>query len=209
VVLKKVNPDALLSGFSNLVAGLSLISIILILFYESINDIKYRRISKHGIVGLYILVPLYLYTSGIDLSASTFTFLFTLGIFLGVWLISFGQFGIGDSLVLGALGWFMADFANLQNFLFILALICIPWGAYWIVHYVQKNGYRALMSKIRNTLPVEKLKPGMVLSDDKFMHGLDEKDINNLQIKGILHVDVKQPLPFIPAIFLAFILTLI
>jgi prepilin signal peptidase PulO-like enzyme (type II secretory pathway) len=204
-----MNPEALFSGFNHLISGLSLIIIILVLFYESINDIKYRRISKFGVICLYVMVPIYLFSTGIPLTEASFTFLFTLGIFLGVWALSFGQFGIGDSLVIGALGWMFGNFADVQNFLFILALICIPWGVYWIVHYVKKNGYRDIMKKIRSKIPIEKVKPGMVLANDNFMHGLDEEEIQKMKLKGILEVKVKQPLPFIPAVFLAFILTLI
>jgi hypothetical protein len=65
------------------------------------------------------------------------------------------------------------------------------------------------MKKIKAKLPIDKVKPGMVLAEDGFMHGLTEKDIDDMKLKGETELIVKAPLPFIPVIFLAFIFTLI
>jgi prepilin signal peptidase PulO-like enzyme (type II secretory pathway) len=203
-----MNAETFFSSFGNFVIAFSLILILIVLFYESINDVKYRRISKGGVVVLYILTPIYVFASGIDLMTASFTFLFTLGVFLVIWLVSFGRFGIGDSLVLGAVGWFLGDFTTLQNFLFILAIFAIPWSAYWMYYYMSK-GYKDLLFKFTNKIKIDKVISGMVLANDKFMHGLDENDIEKLKANGKTEVTVKQPLPFIPIIFFALVVSLI
>lgn len=198
-----------LSEFSTLVYVLALFGVILILFYESINDIKYRRIGKKSVILLYVFCPLALFLSENNLTEASFVFMFSLFIFIAVWIFSFGQFGIGDSLTIASVTMILGTFTAFQNFLLILALISIPWSAYWIVKYFGKKGYKGQIFRNIMILSPDQLKPGMVLKEDNFMNGLNEKDIEKIKDSGIEKIEVKQPLPFIPVVFLAFILVLI
>jgi prepilin signal peptidase PulO-like enzyme (type II secretory pathway) len=139
---------------------------------------------------------------------STYVFLFAFILFLGLAVFSKGQFGFGDALVLGALGWYYHTFTAFQTFLFTLAIVGIPWAIYWTWHYGKKQGYSNLIRAFRKTISIDDAQPGMVLAKDRFMNGLTQKDIDKMKQAGSITIDVKQPFPFIPVIFIAFLITL-
>lgn len=65
------------------------------------------------------------------------------------------------------------------------------------------------MKGFKQTLPIDELRPGMVLATDNFMHGLTINDIEKLRHEGYITITVKNPMPFIPCIFIAFLIVLI
>lgn len=176
--------------------------VIVALYLASAEDIKYRRISKKTIVYLYLLAPAYLYVSGADFMVASLCFMFTGVVFAGMWFISRGGFGIGDVLVITAIAWMTADFGILKIFLLSMAVMSIPWALFWIWK-THKNGYKGILHGFKKTLPIDELRPGMVLDSDNFMTGLDQKDIEDLKRSGRVYVAVKLPMPYIPVIFFA------
>jgi hypothetical protein len=127
---------------------------------------------------------------------------------MGIAVFSFGRFGIGDAMVLGALGWFYHDFTSLQHFLFIMAGICIPWAVFCILYYGRHQGFLNAIKGFKRNINIDEAQPGMVLASDNFMHGLTREDIDGMKHAGFVRIDVKQPFPFIPVIFIAFVVSL-
>lgn len=180
--------------------------IAIILLYASYEDMKNRTIRAFWVVALYLMVSFYSVLSNEIGTQTTYVFLFTFIIFMLIATISMGQFGYGDALVLGALGWYYHDFETLRLFFFIVGAVCIPWAVYWSIIYKRK-GLNLLGCK--TMLPIDDVQPGMVLASDNFMQGLTTKDIDKLRAQGQVTVSVKQPFPFIPVIFTAFIITIV
>lgn len=185
----------------SIVSIILVLVILLVLALASWHDLKYRTIEKKSVIYLYILIPIYLFVSGKDMTVASFCFLFTLIVFTCLWAISMKQFGGGDVLVISSLGWMIADFNILRAFLLTMGVMSIPWGIFWWLYYNHKEGYTGLMYSLKKTLPISNIKPGMVLARDGFMHGLNEEDIARLKKEGYEMVDVKQPFPFIPVVF--------
>lgn len=186
-----------------------LILIFVVLVLASWQDIKHRTIEAKSVIYLYVLVPLYLIISGKDMTVASFCFMFTLVVFLCLWAISMKQFGIGDVIVIAALGWMLADFDILYAFLITMGVMSIPWGILWWFYYNRKNGYRDVIRSIKKPLPINDVRPGMVLSNDGFMHGLTQKKIDKMKDDGYVMVDVKQPFPFIPVVFVSCFVSLV
>ena len=180
----------------------------LILFYASIEDLRNRTIRSIWVVALYIIVSALTISTGNMSTQSTFVFLFTFILFMGIAVFSFGRFGIGDAMVLGALGWFYHDFISLQQFLFAIASVCIPWAVFCILYYGRHQGFINAIKGFKKNIPIENVRPGMVLASDNFMHGLTQQDIDQLKHAGHVTIQIKNPMPFIPCIFFAFLLTL-
>lgn len=180
-----------------------------ILFYASIEDLRNRTIRSIWVVALYIIVSALSLITGNISTQSTFVFLFTFILFMGIAVFSFGRFGIGDAMVLGALGWFYHDFASLQQFLFVMAGVCIPWAVFCILYYGRHQGFLNAIKGFKKNISINDVRPGMVLASDNFMHGLTQQDIDQLKHAGHITINVKQPFPFIPVIFIAFMITIL
>lgn len=180
----------------------------LVLTHASIEDLRRRDIGSVHVVLLYILVCFFVALTGALGTQTTYVFLFAFILFMGISVFSRGQFGIGDSLVIGALALYFHTFHNFQNFLFAIAIISIPWAVYWMIRYRKDNTFDGVLHGFRKTLPIDKIKPGMVLATDNFMHGLTINDIDKLRHEGYVNLTVKQPFPFIPVLLVGFIIML-
>lgn len=139
--------------------------------------------------------------------ASTYVFLLSLIFFCALALFSRGHFGIGDALVLGAVAWMFGSFLVFQVFLFAMAFISIPWAVFWMIRFRKDNTLRSIVTGMKQTIPIGRVRPGMVLASDNFMHGLTDKDIERMRNDGADSVCVKLPFPFIPVIFFAYLVT--
>lgn len=184
-----------------IVSTIVLIIILVVLFLASVEDLKYRRINKWTVVFLYVLVPVYLYSRNIDMLTASFCFMFTLAVFAGLWFISFGSFGMGDVLVISALGWMVADFSILYVFLLTMGVLSIPWGLFWAIKYKQDPRYSGVWHGFKKIIQTKNLLPGMVKAEDNFMQGLDGEQIEKIQKSGVTTMRVKQPMPYIPVVF--------
>lgn len=184
--------------------------IAIVLFYASFEDLRYRTISKWKVVYVYLFSICYMIVSFNFTFSSSVLFLFSLGVFVCISLVSRGGFGMGDALVLGAVGWVMGDFFVFQRFLYFLGVISLFWGMTWFVWIYYNSEDKNVLKTFRQIqrIHVSKLRAGMVLAGDNFMHGLTGEDIEKLRKKGGF-VDVKQPIPFIPVIFLSFLLCIV
>jgi len=179
------------------------------LFHASLEDIRRRDIGSIHVVVLYILACFYIVITGNLGLHTTYVFLFAFILFMVISICSRGQFGIGDSLVIGALALYFHSFLAFQNFLYALGIISIPWGIYWIIRYRQNNSLAGVIHGFKRTIPIEQVRMGDVLFSDNFMHGLEQKDIDRLRHEGQVTVTVKSPFPFVPCLFFAFLLTLL
>jgi Flp pilus assembly protein protease CpaA len=179
-----------------------------VLFHASIQDIHRRDIGSMHVIVLYILIAFYSIITGNMGIQTTYVFLFAFILFIGISVLSFGHFGIGDSLVIGALAWYLGSFSNLQSFLYAIGIIAVPWAMYWFIRYHKDNSLRGIVSGFKRILPIDKVRVGDVLYGDNFMHGLQTKDIEKLRQDGYVTITVKSPMPFIPVIFTAFVLIL-
>jgi len=103
------------------------------LLWASLHDLKSRTIPKLSVIVIYGLVMGYLIFAEKDLTEASICFMFTFITFLCLWAISFGNFGLGDVLILAALGWMVADIGLLKAFLIVLGVLTIPYGlfCYW------------------------------------------------------------------------------
>jgi hypothetical protein len=89
--------------------------------------------------------------------------------------------------------------------MFLLGGISIPWAVGWYIYYKTKHKLNFL-TKTTIDLPIEDVIPGMVLKNDHFMKGLKQNEIDALKHQGFVSLSVKNPLPFIPVIFIAMLL---
>jgi hypothetical protein len=189
-------------------ASIMTILIGIILFYASVEDLRNRTIRAIWVIALYIIMSMRSVVSQSLSMESTYVFLFGFILFMLLALISRGQFGYGDALVLGSLAWFYHTFNDFQMFLFVLAIVGIPWAVYWSWYYGKKEGYKNIINAFKKTISINEVRVGMVLAKDRFMNGLTGHDIENLRAEGHMTLDVKQPFPFIPVVFIAFMITL-
>ena len=182
------------------------IALLLVLFFSSKEDIRYHRISKKYVILCFIIVLTYNNIIGGTIEA-TISFIFTLGLFSAFTFLSRGGFGFGDSLILGAIGWFIGNLRYLQYYFIVLGFCMLLLSAYFIIKNHKQNGKGLKNFFIKTTLVnINELKPGMILADDYFMKGVTEKEIDELKKKNITTVMVKQAYPFIPVIFLSFLI---
>lgn len=180
----------------------------LVLFYASVEDLRNRTIRNKWVITLYILVSIFTIVTGGISTQSTFVFLLTFILFMGVAVFSFGRFGIGDAMVLGALGWFYHDWASLQHFFFAMGSVMIPWTVFCVLYYGRHQGFLNAIKGFKRHITIDEARPGMVLASDNFMHGLTQTQIEDMRHAGYLTLDVKCPYPFIPVIFIAFMVTM-
>lgn len=181
----------------------------LVLTHASIEDLRRRDIGSVHVVLLYILVCFFVALTGALGTQTTYVFLFAFILFMGISVFSRGQFGIGDSLVIGALALYFHTFHNFQNFLFAIAIISIPWAVYWMIRYRKDNTFDGVLHGFKQMIPIDKVKVGDVLASDNFMHGLVQSQIDKFRHDGFITLEIKKPLPFIPCILFAFLLTLL
>ena len=197
-------------------AQITLTGIILfILAWSSKEDLKYNTISKKSVMLILIFTLFYTLvrpTYGIE---RTISFVIAFSLFGGVTFISRGQFGFGDSIILASLALYIGKVHELGFFFIILAFVSLAWGAWCILHTQYKNKDKTVKQRLRDSfhvidiVPIDKVVPGMIRSDDYFMTGLTKDDIIKFKKKGIISLKIKYAYPFIPCIFIAFILYLI
>ena len=136
--------------------------------------------------------------------------LLMLGVFGSITLISRGGFGFGDTLILTTLGWYIGSMMYLKEYLILLTVIMIGWGISQVLLLRlllrKKTKHKTSLLKNKETLPIDKITPGMILADDYFMRGLTEKEIKKLKTQGIKELTVKHAYPFIPVIFISFLI---
>jgi uncharacterized membrane protein len=202
---------AFLSTFSIqlLISIIFTILIGIILFYASYEDILDRTIRAVWVVILYILVSIQAVATNQLSMQSTYVFIFALTFFLLMAILSRGQFGIGDALVIGAMGWFFHSFYTFQTFLFVIGAVGIPWAFYWSWYYKKKYKYKSIFTSFKKTIDIDEAQPGMVLAKDNFMNGITRDEIETMKKNGEKTIAVKQPFPFIPVIFIGFIVTVL
>jgi Flp pilus assembly protein protease CpaA len=181
--------------------------LIVTLFFSSREDWKYHRISKKYVLIVLLTVMVYNNVAGSTIEA-TVCFLLTLGIFSAITFASRGGFGFGDTMILGALGWFIGNLKHLQYYFLILVFYMLLLGGYFVtINYKQNHKGWKLFFNNKIFVPVEKLKPGMILCDDYFMKGLTENEIKEWQRKSNGDtLCIKQAYPFIPVIFVSFLI---
>ena len=185
------------------------ILIIIPLYYASKEDLKYNRIDKKYVIMIFLIVMAYTMLSTEYAVERTFSFLITLGIFSAMTFFSRGAFGFGDTLILGALGWYIGSLIFLRDFYMILVFTMLVWGAYQIIKNRKNISGLKQHLKTIHVLPIDKVLPGMILASDYFMTGLTEKDIMELKKDGYVSLDIKLAYPFIPVIFIAFLIHIV
>lgn len=190
------------------VHAITSITIAAILLYASAKDFKYRTISRRIVAIVFIIVLAYRLIAGITAEVS-FTFLYVLIAFLLITFLSRERFGLGDSLLIGAVALFFGTTAMIQQFIYAMVLSAL---ALWFVYFIKDKQYKDLKGLFRNeksrVVPIDKVVVGSILASDNFMCGLSENDISKLKRDGRTELEIKQPyLPFIPCICFGFILT--
>jgi len=185
------------------------IGLLLTLYFSSVEDMKYHRISKKYVLVFFIIVIFYNNFAGASVE-KTLAFIITLVIFSCITFASKGMFGFGDTLIISAIAWFIGDLIYLQYFYLTLCFCSLVIGAYFVLvnHKQNHKGFKKIFN---NTMFVDKdnLKPGMVLANDYFMKGLTEKEIDDLKKFNDGPVLIKQTYPFIPVIFASFLIYVI
>lgn len=186
--------------------SITTILLLLTLYFSSKEDIKYHRISKKYVIIFFLIVMIY-NTITVPSVEKTMAFLITLGIFTGFTFATKGGFGFGDTLILGAIGWFIGDLIHLQYFFITLAFCTLILESYFIItNHKEHRGLRKKLFNNTKIVKVEDLKPGMILANDYFMKGLTEQDIMELKKASDTTIKIKQAYPFIPIIFASFLL---
>jgi len=181
--------------------------ILIPLYFASIEDMKYHRIDKKYVIIILLIVLVYTLLTREYVIERTFSLLITLGLFSFLTFVSKGGFGFGDTLILTSLGWYIGSLTLLMNYYYMLVGTTLVFGGY-ILYKTRKENGKSFKDyfKIKETLPIDKVKPGMVLSDDYFMMGLNEDDIQDLKKQGKVYLEVKQAYPFIPIIAFSFLI---
>jgi Flp pilus assembly protein protease CpaA len=180
-----------------------------VLFHASLEDIRRRDISSLHVIVLFILACFYIILTGSLGLETTYLFLFVLILFISISAVSKGGFGMGDSLVISALALFFHDFTSFQTFLYAMGLISIPWVVYYTLKYRKDTSLKGLMHGFRAIVPIDKVQVGDVIYGDNFMHGLTQPQINKYKLDGYISLEIKKVMPYVPVIFMAFIITLL
>jgi len=198
-------------SYESLLYAVFNVLLVIPLYFASKEDMKYHRIDKKYVQIVFILVFIFTLLTREYAVERTFSFLITLGIFSALTVFSKGGFGFGDTLILGALGWYIGSLMHLRYFFIILIGVIVLWGLYQIKttdnEVWDKKGIKKYF-EMKKMVPIDKVKPGMILAEDYFMKGLKENEIIDLKKKGIAYLNIKQAYPFIPVIFITFILFL-
>jgi len=188
----------------------SAIVISLVLLYDSIRDFKYRTIDRKSIIVVYIIALAMRFIIGFS-TQGTFSFIFLLIAFVSFSVLTKGNFGMGDSLLIGGLGLFLGYPSEMLQFVYAMGACGI---AIWVFYFIKNKDYKNIRNLFKSTkvttVSIDEVKVGSVLASDNFMAGLTVFDIQNLKNSGVKEIQIKQqPLPFIPCIFVAFLLALL
>lgn len=189
---------------SSIASGLSLflnISMSLLLLIMSIDDVKYTRIKAKHVMIFYIMVMTYIVINDLFSPKTTTSFIIILVTFTCIAYFSKGKFGMGDALLLGALGWYFSGIGKINMFLYVWAGVSILWAVYWIIYFYKKSDIRDIVLGFKRKIPITELKAGMILSNDNFVKGITSKEIYDLKQNGVTEVEIKKPLPYIPVFF--------
>lgn len=181
-----------------------LIAFLVILLYISIEDIKYRMIPYWTVPVLFGIAPIYIYLADLSFTKASFSFMMVSCLFLFLYIVGKGSFGIGDVMVMAVISWTLGSIDHAYIYLiYIFAPIWLAWYIISIANQARKYGFKwKELFKYRKIISTAELKPGMVMANDNFMHGLTPKDIEEIQ-KKYDEVTVKLPLAFIPIAFIA------
>ena len=193
-----------------IVHAITSITIAVVLLYCSLKDFKYRTISRRIVAIVFVIVLAYRLIVGIP-AESSFAFLYTFIAFVSLAAISFGRFGMGDALLIGAVSWQLGSFAEVQQFIYAMVISAL---VLWIIYFIKDKNYKnikeSLIGNKITTVPIDKVKIGSVLATDNFMAGLTELDIDKLKKSGVKEIQTKtQPMPFIPCIFIAYLIAIL
>lgn len=192
-------PQNLLSIISSIIT----LVMVTLMFFMSLDDIKHTRIKAHHVILIYLLVMIYVTINDLFSLNATVSFIILLTVFTPIAGISRGRFGMGDALMIGALGWYFASLGKINLFLYSWIVMSMFWAIFWIIYLWNKSDIRDIVIGYKKTIPISELKAGMILASDNFVKGLNEEEIKKIKDTGIKQVDVKKPLPYIPCIFLA------
>ena len=197
----------ILTDLASPVYAITSITIAIILFYASLKDFKYRTISRRSVAIVFVIVLAYRLIVGIP-AESSFAFLYVFIAFVALAAISRGKFGMGDALLIGAVSWQLGSFNEIQQFIYAMGGAGI---ALWLYYFIRNKDYKNIRNSLKNiyTIPIGDVKTGMVRAEDNFMAGLTEFDIKNLKESGVKELSVKQPMPFIPCIFIAYLIAIL
>jgi Flp pilus assembly protein protease CpaA len=187
------------------------IAILFVLFYASIEDMRYHRITKRNVFLVLLLVlvfTMFYHTYGIERTA---TFLIAFGVFGGITILTKGGFGFGDTIILSSIALYIGRVQDFGTYAQILGITTLLWGAYHIIRQRQQNKEKKFTFKFSmiDTIPIDRVIPGMILANDYFMEGLKPGDITDLKRKGFLTLKIKYAYPYIPVIFFSFLFYLI
>lgn len=192
-----------------IISSIITLIMILLMFFMSIDDIKHTRIKAHHVILIYLLVMIYVTINDFFSPNATMSFLILLIVFTPIAGISKGRFGMGDALMISALGWYFASLNKINLFLYSWIVMSMFWALFWIIYLWNKSDIRDIVIGYKKTIPISELKAGMILASDNFVKGLNEEEIKKIMDSGIKQVDVKKPLPYIPCIFLTFLVCLV
>jgi len=132
---------------NEILALIPAIGVLAVLASASYHDLRERTIPIYLVGMIYILIPVYLVLAGKDMTVGTVCFGFTFIAFIAVWGISKQQFGLGDVLILSALGWMIADLALLKAYLVVLGVLSIPYAIFCIWYYKGNAKFQKKYSK--------------------------------------------------------------
>jgi len=201
--------DFIPESIATILSYIITIIMIILMLDMSLDDIKHTRIKAWQVAFIYLLVMIYVTMNDLFSSNATISFLILLFVFTPIAGLSHGKFGMGDALMIGALGWYFASLSKIDIFLYAWITMSLFWAIFWIIYLWNKSDIRDIVIGYKKTIPVTDLKAGMILASDNFVKGLTDKEINKIKGTGVKEVAVKKPLPYIPCIFLAFLLSLL
>lgn len=197
-------PEPLITGLSYFITFIMMV----LMLDMSIDDVKHTRIKAWQVAMVYLLVMVYVIINGLYSPSTTMSFLIILVVFTAIAGLSRGKFGMGDALMLGALGWYFASLGKINAFLYSWAFMSMMWAVFWVIYLWNKSDIRDIVLGYKKTIPIYELKAGMILAKDNFVKGLTEDEIEKIKNSGATEVEIKKPLPYIPAIFLAFVVAI-
>jgi hypothetical protein len=91
--------------------------------------------------------------------------------------------------------------------IYIFAPTLFAWFIINAIYHIKKFGMKDFW-KYRQVVKTKNLRPGQVLEEDHFMHGLTPDKIKELQNK-FDEVSIKNPYSFIPTIFISMVIYII
>lgn len=178
-----------------------------ILGYIALVDAKSRTIPYWTVPVLFVLAGIYIYIGKTNTISASFSCIIATTTFLVLFVFAKGGFGIGDVMVMSAIGWFIADMSGVYTY---MLYILLPIGGIWAVanmaYHYQKYGKQKVIDllKFKRTITTAELQEGMVLESDNFMSGLTKEQIADIQKKQET-ITIKQPIAFIPVPFISLI----